>query len=508
MKRYATASALAIVAMAGPSWADVTPQQVWDDFEAYMTNFGYEITATEAMEGSSLVVSDMTMVVTIPEEDGVIRLVMPPMTFAEAGEGAVSVTYPESGELTAFFVEGDETVGEIVVAMTHSGLEMMVTGDPGDLTYTYSGDSIGLQLVRIFDHEEGEEIGRDVVDASMTMGPLSGTSHIMNDDTMRRIEQDMSMGNLALSVKFDDPEGDEGGMFSMNLTGLSSGGSTYLPLDLDIEDPTSMFKNGGAVDVVLKHTGGQTEFAFDEGDGPTTGKFSSTGGEFGVAVSETNLTYAISGTGQSVAMAGPDLPLPISAELGEVGFALELPLSPSEEPQPASLSVILGDFTMDNMLWNIFDPGEVLPRDPATVAFNLNAMVTPFVSLMDTEAMEKLGMTGGVPGELNSLTLSDFVVDMVGGVILGSGAFTFDNTDLDSFDGFPRPEGKLDLQVSGANTLIDNLISMGLLPEEDAMGFRMMMSMFTVPGEEPDSMTSTIEVNAEGHVLANGQRIK
>ncbi|WP_323769713.1 DUF2125 domain-containing protein [Antarctobacter sp.] len=506
MNRYVTASALAIVAMAGQAWADVTPQQVWDDFDAYMTNFGYEITATEVMEGSDLVVSDMTMVVTIPEEDGVVRVVMPPMTFADAGDGSVNVTYPDVSQIELFFVEREETVGEVFIEMTQTAFAMNVSGNPGDMTYTYSGDSIALELIRAFG--DGEEITRDMLSATMTMGPLSGTSHVVQADGMRSFEQEQSLGDLAIDMVFKDPDSDEGGMFNMQLTGVTGTGATVLPEELDYEDPTSMFKNGGSVDAVLKHSGGSTQFTFDEGDGPTAGQFTSTGGEFAVAVSETNLTYALSGTGQTVALSGPELPLPINAELGEFGFALEMPLSPSDAPQDASLSVVIGNFAMADMLWNIFDPAEVLPRDPATVAFNLDAQVTPFVSLFDTEALEDLGRTGGMPGELNSVTLSDFVIDMVGGMVLGSGAFTFDNSDLETFDGLPRPKGQLDLQVSGANTLIDSLISMGLLPEQDAMGFRMMLSMFTVPGEEPDTMTSTIEINDEGHILANGQRIQ
>ena len=55
---------------------------------------------------------------------------------------------------------------------------------------------------------------------------------------------------------------------------------------------------------------------------------------------------------------------------------------------------------------------------------------------------------------------------------------------------------------------LDKLIEMGLVSDQDAMGARMMMSMFAVPGSEPDTLSSTIEVNEQGHVLANGQRIK
>lgn len=71
----------------------------------------------------------------------------------------------------------------------------------------------------------------------------------------------------------------------------------------------------------------------------------------------------------------------------------------------------------------------------------------------------------------------------------------------------PAPEGEANLKLVGANALIDKLIGMGLVSEDDAMGARMMMGMFTVPAGD-DTVTSKIEVNDEGHVLANGQRLK
>ena len=126
--------------------------------------------------------------------------------------------------------------------------------------------------------------------------------------------------------------------------------------------------------------------------------------------------------------------------------------------------------------------------------------------MLDAEALENLG--GTPPGELNSVTLEGLTIEAAGSKITGTGAFEFDNSDMDSFEVFPRPEGALNLQVSGANGLIDKLIQMGVLAEQDAMGARMMLSMFTVPGAAPDSMSSKIEITGEGHILANGQRIK
>ena len=68
--------------------------------------------------------------------------------------------------------------------------------------------------------------------------------------------------------------------------------------------------------------------------------------------------------------------------------------------------------------------------------------------------------------------------------------------------------GGLDLQLVGGNGLLDKLVGMGLIPSEQATGARLMMGLFAVPGDAPDTLNSRIEVNPEGHVLANGQRLR
>ena len=55
--------------------------------------------------------------------------------------------------------------------------------------------------------------------------------------------------------------------------------------------------------------------------------------------------------------------------------------------------------------------------------------------------------------------------------------------------------------------LLEKLIQMGFVSEDDAMGARMMMGMLAVPAGE-DTLTSKIAINDEGHISANGQRLK
>ena len=90
----------------------------------------------------------------------------------------------------------------------------------------------------------------------------------------------------------------------------------------------------------------------------------------------------------------------------------------------------------------------------------------------------------------------------------GYGAATFDNSGTDTQDGTLKPTGAVDLKLVGGNTLINSLVEAGLLPDQMAMGARMVMGMFTIPGDGEDTLETKIEFTRSGAILANGQRIK
>lgn len=508
MTRVSSVSALALMALSQPAFADVTAQQAWDNLQAYMQGFGYTVTATATASGDGLAVTGISVAVPIPEDESTLTMGLPDLTYTDKGDGSVDVTIPESAPMTIAFAEdGKPAEGLVTVMMTQSGLSMNISGTPEEMVYTYTAETLGLTLDSIKDGET--MLPPDVVRGSVSMGPLDGSSKVSTSGGVVTIAQEMSYGDLAYDFAFNDPEDQAShGALKGSLKGLSAAGSTSMPEGANFEDPAAVFAAGLAVDATMTHMGGSTEFDFQDGSDIVKGTLSSTGGELGFAMSQDSLSYALSAMGQTVSMMVPDMPFPIEAKFGEAGFNMEMPLSASEEPQPASLSILLSEFTMADMLWGIFDPGQVLPRDPATIGVTVDAEVTPFVNLMDPEDMASVEAGETLPGELNSLTISELVVQAIGARIAGSGDFTFDNEDLESFDGMPRPEGVLNLEISGVNGVIDKLIQMGIVQEQDAMGARMMLGMFTVPGSAPDTATSKIEVNAEGQVLANGQRIK
>jgi hypothetical protein len=116
-------------------------------------------------------------------------------------------------------------------------------------------------------------------------------------------------------------------------------------------------------------------------------------------------------------------------------------------------------------------------------------------------------MQESFPGELNALDLTQLQLKLAGAQVDGKGALTFDNTDLTTFQGVPAPTGQIDVTLTGINALLDTLVAMGLIPEDQVMGARMMLAMFAKPGETPDTLVSTIEFKDKG-LYANGQRLQ
>ena len=220
-----------------------------------------------------------------------------------------------------------------------------------------------------------------------------------------------------------------------------------------------------------------------------------------MAMSEDGMSYSGSQSGLAIKALMSQMPIPIDLNMENMVFGLMIPVQKSDEEQDFGLKLALEGFTMSDVLWGMFDPQAQLPRDPATVAVDLEGKATLLVNFMDPQEAAAMETSGEAPGELNALDINDITVEAAGAALNGSGAFTFDNTDTTTFDGMPKPTGSVDLTLVGGNGLIDKLVAMGLLPEEQAMGARMMMGLFAVPGDGPDSLKSKLEINEEGHVI-------
>ena len=509
MHKAAPAAAITFLMTGTAAYADVTASDVWSDWTSYMAGFGYQVSGEESQSGDTLTVTDVTMSMEVEDgDDSTVAMQTKLGTFEliENSDGSVSMILPEVMPITMAFTDETDTSATIQMEYRTSGLDMTVSGDPGAMTYDYKADAMTFALVDVEAPDEDVDIGT----MEMTVSDVTGRADVTTEGELRSTQGTMSSGPMTYTVDFTNPGSGERLQTTGTYTNFSYTGAATTPVGMgDSMDMPNMLAAGFDMNGQFEHGGGSTEFSFTEADQAVSGTTQTARGSLDIAMSDKGLSYSGSANDIKVAISGDQIPFPVEMNMKNSGFGLTMPVSSSEEPQDFAFSMLFGDFTISEQIWAMFDPAGQLPRDPATLSIDLAGKAKMLVDMMDPEAMEEVDSGDQTFGELNALTINDITVRAAGAELTGEGDFIFDNSDLTSFDGMPAPEGEVDLKLVGGNGLLDKLVSMGLLPEDQAMGARMMMGLFAVPSEdEEDTLTSTIVVNEEGHVLANGQRLK
>lgn len=497
MHRFAAATPLALLLSSTAAFADVTAEEVWADVRALMEGSGQSVSVgSEDRAGNTLTVRNI--VVDMSMADAKSSASLDEIAFVERGDGTVEVVLsPDYRVVSSSTVDG-ETV-EVHATITHTALSIVVSGDAASKSYTYSAASLGFELTELA--AQGEDLP---VKVTLEVAQPSGNYISRMGDVGRALDSTFVANAMRIDVAGSDES--EGKFdFSMTFNDLSGTSEALLPEGGSMEDLSAFLGAGFSASGQLTYGATSYTFTGDIEGSQTEGSGRDAGGGFDFALNESTLRYGAESRDASFTMRSTDIPLPeISFAYAEGAFNLAMPVAASDGPQEFGLLTAVRGLTMHDSIWALFDPMAALPRDPATVAFDITGQARWLIDIFSPEA----AAMNAPPGELHELTLRDLEVSLVGAELTGSGSFTFDNTDLATFDGMPRPEGSADLQLVGGNGLIDKLVAMGFVPEEEAMGFRMMLGLFARPGEGEDTLVSKIEVNEEGQVLANGQRLK
>jgi hypothetical protein len=224
----------------------------------------------------------------------------------------------------------------------------------------------------------------------------------------------------------------------------------------------------------------------------------------GYAFTENDFQYNYTAGAGNIGISNPTVPFPINIGFGGMGFDIKFPLTMTDAPVPFTFLMKLQDFTLPPEVWGMADPTGQLPQDPATLIIDTAGSIRLLEDFTTTPAPGVVPM----PPELHSLSIRELQLKMVGADLTGTGDLTFDLTDTTTFGGVPAPTGALNFKLDGGNGLLDKLAAMGLVPQDQLMGVRMMMGMFaTMATDGSDSMTSTVEFKDKG-LFVNGQQLQ
>jgi hypothetical protein len=489
------------------AWADLTPQDVWGDWRSYMEGMGYEIAATETAKGDDLTVSDIRFSFPLPETDGAVTMSLGTLNFNQNRDGTVAIIMPDSMPFT--MTGKDSAAGGEPFAMTmnfsQSGHAITASGTPDAMTYLYTAQSFAMDMTQMTVGDK-EMTGADARVNFAGTNLNSTTSMTIGD--MRGYNQSGSIETVSFDVFIKDPEKEDAqGAIKGTMGGVTFAGQGEIPLEIaQGADMAAMMAVGFDVAGTLGYTSGSSQYDMKD---PENGNYvmntSSAGGDFAFKMGADGLAYNVAQRDLSVGVTMEMMPFPFEIKMAESGFNLATPVSKSDDPQDFALGLTLSDFTMSDIIWSMFDPAGTLPRDPATVALDLTGKVKLLVDWMNPDAAAQIT---GSPGEVKELNLAKLLVDAVGAKLEGAGDITFDGASGGMVPGVGNPVGDVNIALAGGNGLLDKLVAMGLLPQDQAMGARMMMGLFTVPGDAPDTLKSKIEFTQEGQILANGQRLR
>lgn len=490
--KLAGSAAVLAVLVANTALADVTPEEVWQNWQDFYTSSGSTVTTgSVAREGDTLVISDFRA--SAEDEAGTSQTTLAEIRLRDAGDGSVEVTMSE--EMTFDFVgpalEGEGTSGATgVVKMP--GLTGTVSGDVADMAYAFTMPSVEITL-------EPQEDGTASGKVTVLLSDSTSTYQLSGPPEAMVLAGGFGAASAAFNMEITDDTGNFVG--SLNVADLDGRISGNLA-GVEEEEIANALAKGFALDMAMTY--GALNYDFDIADETAPAKLAggSEGGSFQLAMDAAQMLLSGGGKAVSMAVSGGDLPFPeLKVSYGESGFNLTMPLAKGDTPQDFAFLTKIVDLQVSDEIWDMFDPARTLPRDPATLVIDTAGQALLKSDLMATP-------DGAQPdAELHALSVNDLTARFAGAELTGAGDFTFDNTDLTTFQGMPAPTGKLELKLVGGNTLLDKLVAMGLVAEEEAMGARMMIAMFANPGAGEDELTSVLEFKDKGF-FANGQQLQ
>lgn len=500
-RTFTCSSAIGLVFLATGASADVTPQEVWASWQAMMTSAGQEMTVGNTSDsGQAVEVTDLA--VTYKDQlGGSASVTFDKLTFTDNGDGTVTVTMPESYPLQMAFPKQDDGPGSVKLTVSQPGAAIIAGGSASETSYKITAPETKITLDEVTD-QDGTVL-ETTGDLGLT-GLEGGYLVTKTGDTMG-LESSFAAKSAVLNIAGKEKDGSGDGKITVSfadLTGATKG--NFLNPEM-MANMALALNSGFTMDTSLSFGAMAMDVDITEAQGPTKMVASATDGSFALAMDKDRMNYGTALDGAKFMLSGAEIPFPqIEVAFAESAFNVLMPVTKSDSPQDFSFLTKVVDFTVSEDVWGLFDPAGTLARDPATFIVDVKGTGLWTQDIMDPEVQ----MEGAEPpGELHSLDLTQVLAKAAGAEVSAVGGLTFDNTDLATFEGMPRPDGKVTVNIKGVTKLVDNLIALGILSEDDAMGFRMGLAMIAKPGPGPDELVSEIEFK-DGGLFTNGMQMR
>ena len=496
-----------MAATAAPATA-LTADDLWSQWEAYIEDLGYDVTARAEPSGDGLSLRDLT--ITMPPragagQGGPATVTLDQVSFVETADGSVSVRLPETLPIRMHFEPETGEPVDITVEQRLVGHSITASGTPDDTHYEVSADAMTLALTSA--SRMGEPI--DIGQVSFTIGALESSADMSVEDGARVATQSLNAASLSydVDVKNTDPEGEGTLRLKGEMTDITSLGGGTLPEGVDTNDLPAALAAGYVVDGTLGYGGGTMALAFQQGPQTLNLRTSSQGGDLKIGLNRDAVVYDVGVRGLTVQGTGSQMPFPLEFSSSALGLMLSGPLVATETDKPFELGLTLADVALPEAVWMMGDPNGRLPHDPLTVRLSVSGLGRFTIDVMDEDAVAAAKEQGEAPGVIKAITLDELEIVGAGAEVTGTGAFEVDATRKSAFGDMPLFFGTADLRLKGVTGLISTLSEMGVIPAMQAMMIGGTIQQMGKQEGGPDDLSARINVQEDGNLTVNDRPI-
>jgi hypothetical protein len=481
------------------SFADVSAQEVWDNWQIFGKSMGQSYDARLVMEGDTLVAHDVTIDISGFSSDFMsLGGAIPKVILKELGNGTVEITIPESATYTStvkgnplldlepFNVSNTITMENTIVA---SGTPSEITYNilPGTVTYVtdkQTQDGIVLvpeQLITLLGvhGKTSAKIQEDRLFSDIDIQADAVTAVSNGTTELATLESSFKAAPLNVTASFandattsDDPMG-----FVTSLEGNFSYALGDTTFDITTGTPAQ-----------LMHISGEMQEA-----------------QIAASIADGSMSYTGTSTNTELVVDGSAIPFPqLDFGIGATEFGLTMPILANTDPKPVGMKLVVEKLRLPDIAWMMIDPQGQIPHDPAALKIDLSGNMLSTIDLMNPTAM--MDMAGEkMPFQPIDLTLNELFLSVAGATLTGEGDAVFVDDISSTLSASPFKTAQATLSLTGGIALIDTLSQTGLVPPQMSTSVKMMLGIFARPGDAPDTFTSDIELKDSGALTINGQ---
>jgi hypothetical protein len=482
------------------SFADVTPEEVWDNWQLFGTSMGQSIEARLEQNGDTLIAHDVVMGMSAISGDFMsLEGTIPKIIFAGKRGGTVEITIPEPITYTTS-IKADTTRAIAPLDLRSTATfdsTLIASGSAANMTYEILSGTMtyvtekqvkdGIALVpeqivtalgiqgTMTQSKDGDMITTDMDIEAEAVSVLSdGTTDDMTNQSSFKAAPVSVSGNFTNSMTALDDQ--MGYLKSLNGTGIYNIGNT-------------VFETTTGTAAQMMHIVGETQEA-----------------SIAATLSDGSLNYTGSSSKTEIVADGSAIPFPqVDFGIGRAEFGVTLPYLASAEAKPAGIKLSLENLRLPDIAWMMLDPQGQMPHDPATLRLDLSGNMVSDIDLLNPQVMLDMAEDTKMPVQPIDLTLNELFLSVAGATLSGSGEALFAQRPVAGMTALPFETANATLTLTGGNALIDTLAQTGLIQPQMSMTAKLMLGMFARQDEGADSYISDIEITQDGALTVNGQ---